>query len=85
MAAGCELSEMCICSLCKCCTVCTDECNCFKSSKDLNIIFKSLLGFGDENFSLAEEILRSEASEDTSEDESDEGDIENMLVGRADM
>ena len=85
VAAGCELSEMCICSLCKCCTVCTDECICVKSSKDQNIIFKSLLGFGDENFSLAEEILRSEASEDTSEDESDEGDIENMLVGRADM
>ena len=56
-----------------------------KSSKDQNLIFKSLLGFGDENFSLAEEILRIEANEDTSEDESDEGDIESMVVGRADM
>ena len=56
-----------------------------KSSKDQNLIFKSLLGFGDENFSLAEEILRSEANEDTSEDESDEEDIESMVVERANM
>ena len=49
-AAGCELSEVCICSLCKCCSVCTEECVCSKSSKDMNIIFASLLGFGDEKY-----------------------------------
>ena len=84
VAAGCELSEVCICSLCKCCTVCAEERNCLKAFKDQNIIFKSLLGFGDENFRLAEEIMRAEACDDTSEDESEE-ENDSMVVETAEI
>jgi len=34
--AGCELSEVCLCSGCKCCSGCTDSCECPRSIKDPN-------------------------------------------------
>ena len=67
--AGCELSDRCLCSLCQCCSVCTETCKCPKSQKDENVILASLLGFGDDNYRLAEEILDVvDSSYETSED-----------------
>ena len=48
--AGCELLDVCGCTLCKCCTVCTEQCICSKSSKDPNSIMESILDLGDDTY-----------------------------------
>ena len=41
---------MCRCSLCICCTACTEKCACPKSSNDPNSKMESLLGLGDDKY-----------------------------------
>ena len=74
--AGCELSDRCLCSLCLCCTVCTEMCNCTKALKDENMIFASLLGFGDVNYRLAKEMIN---VVDSDSESSEDGDADNVF------
>ena len=74
--AGCELSDICLCSLCQCCSVCTEMCTCMKALKDENIKFASLLGFGDDNYRLAKEMLN---VVDIDSESSQDGDADNVF------
>ena len=40
----CEVSETCVCSKCKCCSLCSDKCGCPKSVKDPNQQVARILG-----------------------------------------
>jgi len=70
--AGCELEQFCQCTLCKCCTPCTEKCTCPKAKKDVNSKMEVILGLGDESYRLAEEILAAEVSSDESSIEEEE-------------
>ena len=48
--AGCELSLTCLCSLCKCCTSCSDKCMCLKASSCPDMVVQRILGLGDDRF-----------------------------------
>ena len=54
--AGCEILTSCQCSLCRCCSVCTERCSCLKSSQDANIVMENILGFGDANYRYADNL-----------------------------
>ena len=51
-------------------------CNCTKALKDENIIFASLLGFGDDNYRLAKEIIN---VVDSDSESSQDGDADNVF------
>ena len=52
--AGCEIQTSCQCSLCRCCTVCTEKCSCLRASQDADIVMQNILGFGDANYRYAD-------------------------------
>ena len=46
----CILTDVCICYLCKCCSVCTSKCLCPSSTKDYNTKMEEILGLGDYSY-----------------------------------
>ena len=46
----CILTDVCICYLCKCCSVCTSKCLCPSSTKDDNTKMEEILGLGDYSY-----------------------------------
>ena len=52
--AGCEVLEFCQCSLCKCCTVCSEQCYCPRANKELNSVMERILSLGDNNYRFLE-------------------------------
>ena len=49
----CQDSQVCLCSLCVCCSVCVARCGCPAAQTDPNSKLAELLGFGDDAYRLA--------------------------------
>ena len=46
----CQETDMCLCSLCTCCSVCLAKCGCPAAQLDPNLKLAEILGFGDDNY-----------------------------------
>ena len=46
----CNLLGVCLCHLCRCCSICTSQCQCTNSKQDKDIKMKEILGLGDHSY-----------------------------------